>query len=493
MRARPALLRRRAVADTSAAFESRIRALEPWLWALALGVCRLPFFPLTEQDVDGANFARAVEQFDLSAWAPHPPGYPVFIAAAKAIRAVCLDDPARALAAVALVSSIVFAASVFAVIARVFDRSTARITTLLLLCSPLITLFSVRPLSDGPGVAIAWAALALSLRAFTERSEMAAIGTIVLAALLPGVRASALPFVLPSVFVALWSARRRWLIIAAGILATAAYLVPFLMLVDVGVLFGRTAAHAHGHFSDYGGSVFSSFDPVARFNGVLRAFWAHGLAGVWANRPASTLLTTAALIVLLPFVRANRLSANESGRVLARAVGVYFLWIAIGQNIVEQPRHILPLVPVVISVVAYAAKAAFARIEVRFLRRSILVLGACAALWESSRLGFLQGRYPAHIVRISRYVSNEPDHATLTVATCRFYRWIGWRAPGVRVVSVGNLDEARALLKSAPGRVLVTSEVPGAEALDPGSTVLRVAADPFVRYVFEDVRVLELR
>jgi hypothetical protein len=48
--------------------------------------------PRTLEDLDSINFALAVEQFDVARHRPHPPGYPVFVALAKAstagIRAV---------------------------------------------------------------------------------------------------------------------------------------------------------------------------------------------------------------------------------------------------------------------------------------------------------------------------------------------------------------------------------------------------------------------
>lgn len=492
---RPALLVLRAVRRISAEFERRFSSFEPWLWAIFIGICRLPIFPLTEQDVDGANFARAVERFDLSAWAPHPPGYPVFIATGKAVHAVFLDDPARSLAKVSLLASMLTIAAVFSVFVQVFNRATARLTVCLFLASPLLTLFSVRPLSDGLGMALAWSTLALALQSRVKSSDWFAAAALAVAALLPGVRVSAIPFVLPSVFIAFFGARRKGLVLLAPILALIAYLAPFLLLVDTRVLFGRTLAHAQGHFSDYGGSIGSNADPVARFLGFFRAIWAHALGGVWENRPAQTLLTSASLLFLAPFLPARLRDLNESARILFWSAGFYGVWILLGQNIIEQPRHVLPLVPVLLGLVARAVLKAWnanGASWMNHLRRLVFVVGLLAATFEATRLGLLQGRYPAHIVRIARFVEQEPDASTLTIATCRFYRWIGWRAPHVRVVSVGNIDEARTLLKSAPGRVLMTSEVPGAEQLDVSRTILRVYADPFVRYVFEDVRLLEL-
>lgn len=496
------------MADTRAGPEKprsfvRAASLEPLFWGLGTAALRLPFFPLTEQDIDGANFARAVEHFDIASWAPHPPGYPLLVAAGKVARALVTNDPSRALAVVALASSALLAASVFSVHSRVFDKPTARLATFLLLASPLVTLFAVRPLSDGPGAALAWATLALALRAHERRkraepSDFAAALSLATAALLPGVRISALPFALPAVLAALAAARRRWLVFAAGVVSFLVWLVPFLAIVDRDVLTSRTLAHGKGHFLDYGGSALAASDPVARAIGLFRALFAHGLAGLWENRPPATLFATAGLLALLPFLPGLSKRTNVSAdRVLAASSGLYLAWIALGQNILEQPRHVLPLVPALLGPLAFAARRAFFAPSrgslLLAVRRAALVLGAAAAVFESSRLAIVQARYPAPVVRLARFCEEQPDAATLTVATFRFYRWIAFRAPSVRVESVGSIDDAVALLGRAKGRVLVTSDVPGAERLDPAATELRVATDPFVRYVFEDVRLLDLR
>jgi hypothetical protein len=488
-------------ARNALAAERRIHRLEPALWALGLTALRLPFLPRTEQDIDGANFARAVEHFDLAQWAPHPPGYPVYIAAAKLARLLGASSPVRALEIVSLGGAALLAACTFEVLARVFDRPTARLGTALAAASPLLALFAVRPLSDGLGAGLAWAVLALALRADEHRrspgADLPAALALAVTALLAGVRASALPFALPAALAALLAARRRSLALAGGVVALAAYLVPFVLLVDVRVLVDRTAAHARGHFLDYGGSALTTSDPVLRLVGLVRALWAHGLGGLWIERPATTIAVTAALLVALPFAFGAFPAASRPARILGAASLSYLAWILVGQNIVEQPRHALPLIPVLLGHVAFAARRAFlAQSPGRALvalRRALLVSGLALGVFEACRLAFVQARYPAPVVRIARYVAEQPDAGTLTVATYRFYRWIGWRAPGVRVESVGNLDEAIALAHAAPGRVLVTSEVPGAERLDPGATLMRAATDPFVRYVLEDVRLLDLR
>src|SRR4029450_10214842 len=59
--------------------------------------------PASLEDVDSINFALGVQRFDVAQHQPHPPGYPVFIAAAKGARALVGSD-ARALGALSIVS-----------------------------------------------------------------------------------------------------------------------------------------------------------------------------------------------------------------------------------------------------------------------------------------------------------------------------------------------------------------------------------------------------
>ena len=74
----------------SAHSASRRLARSPCCLFLAL---HLPFLPPSLEDLDSINFALGVRDFDVARHQPHPPGYPVFIAAAKAVRAIVPRSP----------------------------------------------------------------------------------------------------------------------------------------------------------------------------------------------------------------------------------------------------------------------------------------------------------------------------------------------------------------------------------------------------------------
>lgn len=135
--------------------------------------------PRTLEDLDSVNFALGVEAFDVSAHRPHPPGYPVYIAAGKvttaAVSAVAPQWPRDRRAAVGLALWSVIAATVGAWVLYGFwmaiglTSTQAVLAAILALVSPLFWLTASRPLSDVPGLVAALAvqtALLTGLRRF---------------------------------------------------------------------------------------------------------------------------------------------------------------------------------------------------------------------------------------------------------------------------------------------------------------------------------------
>ena len=75
-----------------------MRAPPKLLWtsaaAIVFFVAHVVFLPATLEDIDSLNFALGLHDFDPARHQPHPPGYPVFIALAKIVRAVWPSDAA---------------------------------------------------------------------------------------------------------------------------------------------------------------------------------------------------------------------------------------------------------------------------------------------------------------------------------------------------------------------------------------------------------------
>jgi hypothetical protein len=149
----------------------------PVLLALVFLALHLPYLPVSLEDVDSINFALGIRRFDVAQHQPHPPGYPVFIAAAKAANALAGSE-ARALGALSVASGalgVLALAWLFRQLAG-GDRHAAWpiAATLTAISSPLYWVTSARPLSDAMGLAAAAAVQALTLAVSSDRGLAAA-------------------------------------------------------------------------------------------------------------------------------------------------------------------------------------------------------------------------------------------------------------------------------------------------------------------------------
>jgi hypothetical protein len=142
----------------------------PYLLALGVLIAHARVLPPTLEDIDSINFAMGVESFDVASHRPHPPGYPVYIAAAKLSTAVApiADRDRRAAVGLAVWSVVAAAAAVLIVsafwTAVGWPPIVAWLAAMVGVASPLFWFTSARPLSDVPGLVMAIGAQGLILR-----------------------------------------------------------------------------------------------------------------------------------------------------------------------------------------------------------------------------------------------------------------------------------------------------------------------------------------
>jgi hypothetical protein len=150
----------RALTEPPAAL-TRGERIAAWSCAALVAATRWPALSKTLWDWDEALFALALRDYDVAAYHPHPPGFPLFIGLAKMIPL----DGFHALQSIAFVSSLlVFPAMFF--LARELRASTpvAISAGLLLAFFPNVWFYGGTALSDVPSMVLVVAACALLLR-----------------------------------------------------------------------------------------------------------------------------------------------------------------------------------------------------------------------------------------------------------------------------------------------------------------------------------------
>lgn len=248
------------------------------LATLAAGL--LVMRPATPFEWDEVLFLRALDTYDVGAHSPHPPGYPAYVGAGKALRAVT-GDPLLALQSLSVLSAVAVALVVARLGAREGGSRAGGALGVVAVCGTPAFLFHANVgLSDVPGAAaMALAAWAL-LRSLDDPRALKAAGFAT--ALAVGVRPQLLGGLLPlGAWALVHAARRRdWRgiggAVAVGVAGSAACWIPAVLATGPERFF-----EAFGRMSEW----IAREEAGYRLGGVAPA----RLAEAWLVRPFGTL------------------------------------------------------------------------------------------------------------------------------------------------------------------------------------------------------------
>jgi hypothetical protein len=307
--------------------------------------------PASLDDLDSMNFAMGVRHFDVARHQPHPPGYPLYIAAAKSIHALVRDE-ATLLGLLSAVSGALGLLSLVLLFSRIDPAWPAPwplVAALTTATCPLYWLTATRPLSDVPGLA---ASIAVQGFVLAAASDGALVGASFLAALATGIRSQAAWLIWPLLALALLqhrTARRRRFLLQAGAAFAGGGL---LWAVPLVIVSGGPSAYWRALFAqgaeDLSGIEMLWTRPTPRE--AVRALYFAFVApwGSWVL--AAGVLVFAATGAWLLYRR-----ARGAWLPLAVAFGPYFIFDVLFQETFTS-RYALPLVPPV----AYLATRAIA-------------------------------------------------------------------------------------------------------------------------------------
>lgn len=305
---------------------------------------------------DAVGFALALERFDLARLQPHPPGYPVLIAAGRALVALGLS-PLQALAVANALGLGAGLAALAWLLRRSAGATAGWLGLALLTLSPLCWALGTGTLSDGLGLGLLLLACAAAQRGATPvpttaGDEPASAGWLLLAGLLGGLALGARPSYAPVLALLLAAGLgqrsiplgRPLLHLLAGALAgTLAWLVPLLSAVGPRRYLTLCLAHLRGHVQDFGGSVVTDSAPWARAQALLEG----ALAGALGPSGLGALLLVAVLLLRARVQRSTLTTTSPGQRSFARGLLLlcagYAVYVLLLQPVRGHGRHLLPL------------------------------------------------------------------------------------------------------------------------------------------------------
>lgn len=306
---------------------------------------------------DEVDFSLAVYQFDLLNMQPHFPGYPYFILGGMLFSSF-INNPSLSLV---YFNIFLFSTSFFPIyqLSKRVVQSYAIYLTSMTMTISYVAIVTVQPMSEGAALSVLWWYLWSLIAAEENEAKWMKWTPAFLFSLLLGIRLSYIPFGIGLI----WFWGKEWkkgkkpsvlwkhIVVAmifqciwvGGLVVSEGSLSRFLSLA-----FG----FAGGHFSDWGGAV--TAEEHLSFFERISSLLVHNLLWTGVASQSIVLLLLYSTIFLVVFFSRKKQSFHHLDYIIFYCFIAYFIWALFAQNI-EKPRHILPLVALLIFWITWKA------------------------------------------------------------------------------------------------------------------------------------------
>ncbi len=445
------------------------------------------------EDYDAIDFAYAMNEYHLPSYKPHFPGYPVYIFFGRALYYLTGDET-TALTLLNVLFSSLSIGVVYIIALELFGSAAAILSAVLLLANPTLSLLGTSVNSDIS--ALFFLLLFFYLTITAEKYELKRVRHIFFASFFLGVtlgiRVSYAPFIL------LWMVYGKFFKLfrlenyegihrddntfisafaglTCGVLI---WLAPLLKVVGVIDYYYEGVRFLFGHFNKWGGTYFTS---PSRADRILDALWQlapKGLGTYFYDTSLLRLAPTALFLwAVIRFFSGKKQAHNATTqeprktgafnlkRMLLIYIVPYLLWIFFAQNM-QKARHVLPLIPIFIILLAHLIIRASSGKKYG----AVVIAVALAAIFaDTGKLLYEHKTIPPPPYQVMRYLEeNSPKNDSLVYCdeAARFFVYYVPEFSAEQADSAGKaLDDLNGSLVE-PSNIFVLSTVRGAAEIE---------------------------
>jgi hypothetical protein len=391
----------------------RVERWAPWLLGVVAFVACVASFPKWPTEWDSVQLTLGVDRFDIREGSPHPPGYWLYVAAARGLRAITPFDAKTCLQWLAAAAAAATVGLAFVLGRELRGRWLAWATAGFLLTSPFVLFYGSIVASYAFDALLSVVLLLLAVRARPgSRHGIRAAAALGLGA---GFRPSSLLILSPIVAWAavrsVRSVRQLGLAAAAGAAGLLAWIVPMVLEQPGGAReYWSFSRNFYKPAFETGSLLYGATWPQARFN--MSTATAYTLAAI------AVLVPVAAAGLVLAAAARRRGRAHRANLVLVTAAAVvpyaFVMLVFFGKA-----GYVLSYLPAAAILLLWPA----ATLEGK-ARAALTVLVAIACLVNVQRFASAQGILPTRVINNSHVWFTQTKYGAPYPATRTFARQI---------------------------------------------------------------------
>lgn len=317
-------------------------------------LCNINSFAGTWDQVD---FALALDRYDLMSMQPHFPGYPYFILAGNFIHRFIENN----VASLTVLNILLYFTALFPMykLSRIWHKKSYSLLTTAVLYSSTYGLVIInQPISEGAAISCLWWYVWSLYSALIKKNHRSVLMPVILLSILLGIRVSYLPFSIGLLYLLYLKQKQNLLSIRQMfgylmMMTVTQFIWVIALIISEGSLKGfikLSLAFTIGHFNDWGNTALASdMTIIDRLKAIIinNLFW----SGISSQSVVLAVIYVMMLIVIFTDVFRYRIDIGDSSKLLFFImVSCYLTWALLGQN-ADKPRHILPLVGILLFLV----------------------------------------------------------------------------------------------------------------------------------------------